>query len=1072
METSFTAPPDRVSPSLLRPLPAWVARASPACVTPTGQIRLVHPVEPVQVPVGHAACPASPSLKRKTPEESSDTSPVDDAGPTLVGLPGDRATAAAEDALVQANCKRASRMARPAMPSEAVLEEMQAVVKAREEALLEQGLALRRGDGLTRYKTASASVGKGPAVRAGDGNDEKLQKDLNHLVSLKRVSIHSVQAGSRWPPWLNGPNTLTPQMFARLLALAFQSNTVNSSVTQPHRAKTEQATNQTSRINVKGVSQAAAAQMVAVAAAQARALQLLRDDGPHNGIALANPMATNARDAPCLWSTRPEQDPDEKLFALTMTSKLVFNAMPHKLGGGSILAAAQRLAKRELDDCAISEVISTSSHRLEGLCRAIASPNEFNIDPAWASFVLVVFLSCHPGGRALLRTTPLADSDYQTATALEEYGRGEVTGRARREQKATQPKAPSARGKRSKTPVTEAPDDGAAPAERADVSVSLLHAHEVSSEKKKIAQKQKRGVKGCTSSNSSDSSEKLVWWYEALRSEFKPVLLSLVAHSRRTVQEAAHATLEAQAGPSSSVAQSTILRQMSTENATQSAMEIGRAFVSRKPTEAPAVLVWQWQKKVFMGLSRTVDEARTTRIHAAHYAPMVAQPDVRREMAIVWTTASLQLAPQRDETLALPGLLERLATAYDISAQGGKRAEAYGSRLGVQALSNAEAARSTAVSGVTRATLSFRMQLRMHASQDEAGALLADEMREEYARAGDTPAGDAGIPKLCSKTHGSDASRPTEPLCTPASRLGLGLAINEELSVWMLGKSRKNDPHKVTLGVSTAAERNKEVNNILDSRPFPLLTIVDVQLSLAPTPCAPVYHADRTRLADANVALHVCGDAPVGLPEALLLLRYHPLGKDEPREDEARARAHRCMAFVMVASSQSSFIGNVGPTISAGFLNAAISSSRKIAVPDLTRLMFLSAFDVYLAGLVNVEPSFLGTAYAGTYGCGLDTGISSPGNKGDNLRSDKRQHGARPPPAPPGSRPLPRVHAARRRQHVAVAAHGRPPRPGVCAPPPRHQGRHLCRGARGVPRRAARHGSWRARVFARVHAGH
>ena len=64
--------------------------------------------------------------------------------------------------------------------------------------------------------------------------------------------------------------------------------------------------------------------------------------------------------------------------------------------------------------------------------------------------------------------------------------------------------------------------------------------------------------------------------------------------------------------------------------------------------------------------------------------------------------------------------------------------------------------------------------------------------------------------------------------------------------------------------------------------------------------------ADRTRLADANVALHVCGDAPIGLPEALLLLRYYPLGKDEPREDEARARAHRCMAYVMVASSQSS----------------------------------------------------------------------------------------------------------------------------------------------------------------------
>ena len=83
----------------------------------------------------------------------------------------------------------------------------------------------------------------------------------------------------------------------------------------------------------------------------------------------------------------------------------------------------------------------------------------------------------------------------------------------------------------------------------------------------------------------------------------------------------------------------------------------------------------------------------------------------------------------------------------------------------------------------------------------------------------------------------------------------------------------------------------------------------------------------------------------------------------------------------------------MGSTISAGFANSAISSSKKISVADNHRLPLLSAFDVYAVGLMNLEPSHMATPYAGTYGCCLDHGISSPGLMGHNYRSDKRQHG-------------------------------------------------------------------------------
>lgn len=48
-------------------------------------------------------------------------------------------------------------------------------------------------------------------------------------------------------------------------------------------------------------------------------------------------------------------------------------------------------------------------------------------------------------------------------------------------------------------------------------------------------------------------------------------------------------------------------------------------------------------------------------------------------------------------------------------------------------------------------------------------------------------------------------------------------------------------------------------------------------------------------------------------------------------------------------------------------------------VADNHRLPLLSAFDTYAAGLANLEPSHMGTPYAGTYGCPLDHGISPPG---------------------------------------------------------------------------------------------
>ena len=259
-----------------------------------------------------------------------------------------------------------------------------------------------------------------------------------------------------------------------------------------------------------------------------------------------------------------------------------------------------------------------------------------------------------------------------------------------------------------------------------------------------------------------------------------------------------------------------------------------------------------------------------------------------------------------------------------------------------------------------------------------------------------SPSGSGSLPTLMELSQDTKIRR--EPLCTPASRIALGIALNEELRTWMMGKTRKNDPTKVMLGVSSAQDRARDAPHIVNAEPPPLLTIVDINLDLTEHGETSLYdwgenahrhlppeEAKVARDVEFDMALHVCGDGVTRVPEMIKALK----AECESVHDFVR----QARATIWAATSQASYISNVGPTISAGYANTAISSSKKISVADNHRLPLLTAFDVYASGITNVEPSHVGTPYAGTYGCPIDHGISPPGLYAHNYRSDKRQHG-------------------------------------------------------------------------------
>lgn len=269
-------------------------------------------------------------------------------------------------------------------------------------------------------------------------------------------------------------------------------------------------------------------------------------------------MATNAANAATLWKV-PLDDPAvaaDQLFPLTMTSRLVFNANPAKLGACCVLAVAKEIARAELDDCAVSERMGNANFMLEGLCRAICLPGEYELDAVWASWVLVVYLSCHPEGRSLLRETSLTDVDYQTATAFEAYGRAEITRRARLEaQQHTSSLRKRARSSIGSTdtgaanmsfplpmpndPLPMPNDFPESPDLAGGVDFGNVAGRIEEAEREVLGKKRKRGSRGQASASTSDSSGLLQWCVAAPVLDACPLLTRVASCAGGTAPSAA-----------------------------------------------------------------------------------------------------------------------------------------------------------------------------------------------------------------------------------------------------------------------------------------------------------------------------------------------------------------------------------------------------------------------------------------------------------------------------------------------------------------------------------------------------
>ena len=789
------------------------------------------------------------------------------------------------------------------------------------------------------------------------------------------------------------------------------------------------------------MGQAAATQCVNAAIAMALAQAELR----RKSIPVRNPVASNAAD-PALFSMtswQPEHREEGDMVVVLSTSQMVYNANPTKLGTESIRSAAKKLAKIELEREAISERMASANYMLTALCRSVAGGWE--IDAVWAAFVLVVYVGCDPRSRALLKDTGLTDLDVQTAYALEAYGRGEITRRARlrAQQQEEARKAADKQNKKQKKDGDPGPSSPPAPdakeeeedddsefeetdpdtglpieddtasivnddGDESDDGVDLEAAGMVDEpidmlgteqqDQKVLATKRKRSNKGGATASTSDSHGILTWWYKALRCKDKSVLETLICQTKTNAREAAQATLEIQT-EGTSIPHNRVIVAQSAANAVKSAQALV-PFVDRKAKDVPTWVAFSTRDtdaKCAVGLGRVPDESRNSVLHACRQPPNGVMIAPHVGIGVLWSVATQELVSRRnDASYAAVGVLERYAMLAKNRAQNSTPKGVFKTPFQGAALLRVSAlerhiddetmrALPSAPGGLTRSFINLKTVVTVHDLTFQSGHQLAAEGLELYQKAAMMHGGKHETDRLTTETLGTSANPNDriEPYCTPATRLAVGLRLNELLRRFMQGRSRKNEPCKVLLGYHTHAEVGRDVPPIMDTEPIPLATITDFNVRVEandysarnipesePIPCEHV---------PASISLHVCLDGAIRAPEMIASLGDNLWQK---------------RALLLVGSSQASYIGDVGVAISAAAANANINSSKKISCADINTLALLSIWDVYGGGLTNIHRSFANTPYTGCYGSTLDTGITAPGLLGHFYRSDRRGHGS------------------------------------------------------------------------------
>jgi hypothetical protein len=850
-----------------------------------------------------------------------------------------------EDDMIVAETSRASRAARSPPPSSNVQ------AKAVRMAASLAADCECHGLSLSPKQPVVGSAGKvGRAGSRGDfsGSVARPAAQLSHVFSLQRP----IDANARESSYLTYQSVLPLESF-QLAAAGMRSNSVCASLVHKAR-KTQGGGQQTTRNNLQELAAAFAAQSTAVAVALGVAKRRF-------GRA-SDPGATIATDVSRLVDGRSSRPPG--LFVVTSSTRLLPHAMPVRIVSHNLLTTMHEFATNEMEVGAIRSLVPQQIESLKVICTKI-------IDKAdgvsvWAAWVLLVHMLSDPRLRKLVRASPITDHEVAAAYLFTNYARAEVTRRARMDQQLEEKR------KRDCCATAVAPEATLVEAERAHLANADEQAR---ANKQTLSLKRKRPP---CSGVVQVSGGVLDYWAAALSSEYSAILKLMITQSKTLANAASVQTLTGQAPPGFSSERNALLVDISARNAVKRAAALSGLVVTT-PERVPLIVTWRCRNRdgvaeTHTGLVRSTQDASNTTVHATRMPPDCLQEPSGHTVAL-WSLAVRNATPHDATSSLVPGIVEGVMHQHALEVDKIQvRNKHYLDRVLTAAKqrtqrSACDGSLDVALTGVARSFLVMRAKLVVGESQVRAGVEIAEHLeRAHEASAQSVPLGDCQTVNIATEEALGGMA---EPFATPCNNLALALEANEQVRVLFKSKSHRGDPCRHLVSAVTPTELAEPSCEEHD-RPQSLLPIVDCKVdalhanvALEDMPTLP--NRRDARLATVAITLTVCGDSPIRLPELLGLFAR------ERRPRDAAKGEFEMVSLLCGGAARASELNDVATSITAGAVNSAIGSAKRILVGDLNMRLFCTLHQVYRVGTSNVPRSFETTPWSGVYGAAKRT---------------------------------------------------------------------------------------------------
>ena len=871
-------------------------------------------------------------------------------------MPGDDDDDDDDDGMIMAETERASRAARSPPPSDAVQE-----VAWEATTRLADAFEKRRLVRIARVAvTASPKARAGPREQSHQAGTSAARPtaQLSHVFSLQRP----IDANARESSFL-AYQTVLPLEAAQLAAAGMRSNSVRASVV--HKAKkTQGGGQQTTRNSLQDLSASFASQSVSVAVAMGVARRAF-GHASDPGATVATNLAQFVD-----GTTAPRTGP----FVATSSTRLLPHALPIRIGAHNLLATMRGFASREIEAGMIRSLVPQQVASLRSICVKICDRADgVNV---WAAWVLLIHMLSDPRLRKLVQASPISDHEVSAAYLFTNYARAEVTRRARMDQQLEE-KRKRELGKavaREEEEEEDGEDDGD---EGGCSQLANAGAMQAQLEEQERANKQtlslKRKRPPC-SGVVQVSGGVLDYWAAALSSEYSAILKLMITQSKTLANAASVQTLTGQAPPGFSSERNALLVDISARNAVKRAAALSGLVVTT-PERVPLVVTWRCRNRdgvaeTHTGLVRSTQDASNTTVHATRM-PRACLQEPSGHTVVLWSLAVRNATPHDATSSLVPGIVE--GVIHQHALESGKvqvRNKHYLERVLTEAKqrmqrSACDGSLDVALTGVARSFLVMRAKLVVGESQARAGAQIAEHLVRAHAAAQDSaqsvPLGDCQTVDVATEEALGGMA---EPFATPCNNLALALEANEQVRVLFKSKSHRGDPCRHLVSTVTPPEM-AEASCEEHDRPQSLLPIVDCKVdmiddSMEDSP--PLPNRRDARMATVAITLTVCGDSPVRLPELLELFARERLPRTTAKKE------FEIVSLLCGGAARASELNDVATSITAGAVNSAIGSAKRILVGDLNLRLFCTLHQVYRVGTSNVPRSYETTPWSGTYG--------------------------------------------------------------------------------------------------------